>query len=146
MTLWPFRITFLPGRQRATPDQLCILALGAAALAVPFFLRPAGALLGTHIQLFLPPCFFYRVTTIPCPTCGITTSFSLLTHGQLARAFLAHPLGPLVFLDLAVSTLLMAGATLARRAVHVAMRASLLQIALALGASWALKLAVWYLR
>ena len=145
MTIWPFRLIFLPGHRRATPDQLSILILGAFALIVPVFLWPASSLVGTHTQLFLPPCFFYRLISVPCPTCGMTTSFSLVAHGHPVRAFLAHPLGILLYSYTAGLTLLMAGATLCRRAVHVAMHASLLQIGLVFGLTWALKLAVWYL-
>jgi len=145
MTIWPFRLTFLPGRRRATPDQLSILFLGVFALIVPVFLRPSSTLVGTHTQLLLPPCLFYRLTTVPCPTCGLTTSYSLVAHGRLGLALLAHPLGILLYFYTAALTLIMAGATLFRRALNVTMQASLLQVGLALGALWILKLLVWYL-
>ena len=145
MTIWPFKLTSLPGRRRATPDQLSLLLLGAFVLIVPLFLRPSSTLAGTHTQLLLPPCLFFRLTTIPCPTCGMTTSFSLVAHGRLGLAFLAHPLGVPLYLYTAGLTLIMAGATLLRRAVHVAMQAPLLRIGLTLGAVWTLKLLVWYL-
>jgi len=144
MRLWPFAIVFLPGRQRATPDQLSFLALGTLALAAPFFLRPGADLLGTHTQLLLLPCLFFRLTTVPCPTCGMTTSFTLIAHGQFGRALVAHPLGVLAYLHVACLTLAMAWATLTRRAVEVAMRASLPQMAVAFGIAWALKLGVWF--
>ena len=145
MRLWPFRLTFHPGRQRPTIDQLTILALGIPALVLPFFLRPSPTLLGTHTQLFLPPCSFYRLTTVPCVTCGMTTSFAFFTHHQFASAVLAHPLGILIYLYLLLLVLILGGATVLGRAVSVTWRASILQVIMALGLGWAAKLMVWYL-
>ena len=55
----------------------------------------------THRQLGLPPCTFYLVTGLPCPSCGMTTSFSHLAHGDVANSLKANPMGTL----LAVSAL-----------------------------------------
>lgn len=85
-----------------TPYDLFAL-ITAAALIVPFSLDPAttgitgstgAALSGLHTRLHLPPCLFLVITGLPCPFCGLTTSFALLTHGTLGRAFLANPSGP----------------------------------------------------
>jgi hypothetical protein len=48
---------------------------------------------GTHQQLGLPPCGFLRMTGKPCPSCGMTTSFSLTMHGDLANAAQANWVG-----------------------------------------------------
>jgi hypothetical protein len=37
----------------------------------------------THTQLGLPPCSFKAITGIPCPSCGMTTSFALFVRGDL---------------------------------------------------------------
>ncbi|HBE06904.1 MAG TPA: hypothetical protein DCY85_10520 [Firmicutes bacterium] len=71
----------------------------AGALIVPFLLDPgtvtaSTTLSGLHTRLHLPPCLFLAITGLPCPFCGLTTSFTLLTHGTLGRAFLANPSGP----------------------------------------------------
>ena len=121
-----------------------ILALGIPALVLPFFLRPGTVLAGTHTQLPLPPCPFYLVTSIPCPVCGMTTSFALLVRGLLIRSFLAHPLGAAAYLYLAGLTATAAATVLARRPVTVAVRATLAQTVLVLGTAWAVKLAVWF--
>jgi hypothetical protein len=50
----------------------------------------------THRQLGLPPCTFYAVTRLPCPSCGMTTSFALLMHGDLAASLRANAVGTLL--------------------------------------------------
>jgi hypothetical protein len=44
----------------------------------------------THTQLGLPPCTFKEVTGLPCPSCGMTTSFSLLIHGDVWNSLRAN--------------------------------------------------------
>lgn len=59
-----------------------------------------------HPQLGLPPCGFYTVTGVPCPTCGYTTAVSHVAHGQWIAALLAQPAGAsLGFLAVAASLL-----------------------------------------
>jgi uncharacterized protein DUF2752 len=50
----------------------------------------------THRQLGLPPCTFYLFTRLPCPSCGMTTSFSHLAHGDLVNSLKANPMGTLL--------------------------------------------------
>jgi hypothetical protein len=52
----------------------------------------------THRQLGLPPCSFYAMTGLPCPSCGFTTSFSLVAHGDLTGAVRANSVGTLLAL------------------------------------------------
>ena len=52
----------------------------------------------THLQLGLPPCTFRVVTGLPCPSCGMTTSFALLMHGDLANSLRANAVGTLMAL------------------------------------------------
>lgn len=42
-------------------------------------------------------CVFRRVTGRPCPSCGMTRSWSAAAHLQLRRSFAFHPFGPLTF-------------------------------------------------
>ncbi len=53
-----------------------------AMLSVAYCLQPAAIGLGTHQQLGLPPCTFVALYGIRCPSCGMTTSWSLLMHGR----------------------------------------------------------------
>lgn len=38
-------------------------------------------------------CPFRKITSLPCPSCGSTTSVSLMMSGQWQSAFYANPLG-----------------------------------------------------
>lgn len=42
---------------------------------------------GTHRQLGLPSCHILSTLGFPCPSCGMTTSISLLAHGDLPAAW-----------------------------------------------------------
>jgi len=54
--------------------------------------------LETHTQLGLPPCTFKVLVHKPCPSCGMTTAFSLLAHGDLANSLAANWVGTLLAL------------------------------------------------
>lgn len=77
---------------------LISLLITSSLLLIPFFLHPDNRGLGTHEQLGLPPCPIQHFFHIPCPSCGLTTSFSLITHGKWISAFSIHPLGPILYL------------------------------------------------
>jgi hypothetical protein len=68
-----------------------------AALALAFTLSPRKSGHGTHEDLGLPPCQFFMRTGYPCPSCGLTTSFAALAHGQVLDACIAHPFGVMFF-------------------------------------------------
>jgi hypothetical protein len=50
----------------------------------------------THTQLGLPPCQFLMLTGLPCPSCGMTTSFALLVRGDAVSALRANSVGVLL--------------------------------------------------
>ena len=50
----------------------------------------------THLQIGLPPCTFRSLTGVPCPSCGMTTSFALLMHGDLENSLRANAVGTLL--------------------------------------------------
>ena len=64
-----------------------------------------AAQLGASLGGWGMPCFFYRMTGIPCPGCGLTRSVLALLHGHLRESLLLHPLGPVLFLGLATALL-----------------------------------------
>jgi len=49
-------------------------------------------------------CLFHRFMGVPCPTCGLTRSWSALLHGHLEAAFRFHLLGPPLFLGIVIWT------------------------------------------
>lgn len=104
---WNASLTILPVEPppRLHWAERCGLVLVATGmglvLAVARWLHPYDGngrplRLGTHEQLGLPPCAFYRATGIPCPTCGLTTSFSLCLHGDWRAAWRANNVGPIL--------------------------------------------------
>lgn len=62
-------------------------------LGLAFWLTPDPSGMGTHEQLGLPPCSLVVMTGYPCPTCGMTTSFSNVVRGHVFAAFQAQPAG-----------------------------------------------------
>ena len=83
----------------------CTLVVIAAGLVAVFVIawrlnpyREDGTPLRqeTHRQLGLPPCTFYEVTGVPCPSCGMTTSFALLAHGDVKNSLAANWVGTLL--------------------------------------------------
>jgi len=52
----------------------------------------------THTGLPLPPCGFKSMFHKPCPSCGMTTSFSLIVRGRFIEAAKAQPAGVFLFL------------------------------------------------
>jgi len=77
---------------------LFVMAGSATMLGVGRWLTPNAAGVGTHEQLGLPPCMFLKLTGIPCPSCGLTTSVSYAAHLQFGASFLTQPFGLLIFL------------------------------------------------
>src|ERR1043165_791129 len=48
------------------------------------------ARMGTHKQLGLTECAFKEITCVPCPSCGMTTSFAFLVRGDVWHSMLAN--------------------------------------------------------
>lgn len=76
-------------------------ALGVLGLAAR--LVPSAQGLGTHVQLGLAPCAMWAATGLPCPACGLTTSFAHMAHLQPLLALRAHPVGALGYLAVCVA-------------------------------------------
>ncbi len=95
--------TRLAGRER--------LLLGCAAMgfivvfSVAFWLEPDPRGHGTHEQMGLLPCATSFLLGIPCPFCGMTTSFSLMAHGRPFLAFQTQAAGAVLFVACVVAFL-----------------------------------------
>lgn len=67
-------------------------------LGLSLWLNPDRRQYGTHEQLGLSPCPVMERFGVPCPSCGLTTSFTLMARGRILQSFDAHYCGPFVFL------------------------------------------------
>lgn len=80
-----------PRWARVTSLTVSILCLAALSLASWLTPSPRGE--GTHEGLGLAPCQFLARTGLPCPSCGMTTSFTWFAHGNLAASLYVQPMG-----------------------------------------------------
>ncbi|MGE3313960.1 MAG: DUF2752 domain-containing protein [Planctomycetaceae bacterium] len=64
-----------------------------AGFSVASWLEPDPRGFGTHQGLGFPPCSIRLLFGIPCPSCGMTTSFSHFTRGQFVEASRANLAG-----------------------------------------------------
>lgn len=93
----------------------CLAVLTLAAWLTP---DPRG--FGTHEALTGAwPCGFILTTGLPCPTCGMTTSFALLMHGHPWDAFLAQPAGVVLCLTTILTLLLSIHVVATGRVVNI---------------------------
>jgi len=75
-----------------------VTVFGIAAWLNPYDEAGRARRSETHLQLRLPPCTFRVLTGVPCPSCGLTTSFALLMHGDLVNSLRANAVGTLLAL------------------------------------------------
>ncbi|GJQ26732.1 MAG: hypothetical protein HBSAPP02_17640 [Phycisphaerae bacterium] len=112
-------------------------------------LKPDPRGYGTHEALGMEPCGFVFMMGLPCPTCGMTTSFAYLMHGQPLASLKAQPAGFL--LCVATAVLMVASLVAAIRGEIVAInweRIGAVRLSLAVGfvlvGGWAIKLAMGF--
>lgn len=140
------RWVWLEWRRRAIAAAVLLGCL--AVLLVGASLEPSAAGIGTHQQLNLPPCSFEARYDLPCPTCGVTTAFSLATDGRLVAAAATQPFGAAAALVLAMSAwvagYVVVTASPAVGRLGVLLRPGWLAIGVtgAMVAGWAFKLAI----
>lgn len=78
-----------------------ILIFSIAIYLDPYFRDDSGKIIGarrqaTHTTMGLPPCTFYETTGLPCPSCGMTSSFALLIRGDLLHSVQANFVGTML--------------------------------------------------
>ena len=64
---------------------------GLLAIAMSLLPNPSGV--GTHTALGLQQCQFLARTGLPCPGCGMTTSFSWFSRGNIEASLYVQPMG-----------------------------------------------------
>lgn len=121
------QVDSLVARVAAIPqlDRLVGAAIGLPSLAVILigaWLEPSPAGYGTHVQLGLGGCTMMILTGWPCPMCGMTTTFSLMSHFRVLDALVNQPFGVVLYsITVAMAVIglvdLVAGRGLWRRAV-----------------------------
>jgi len=70
-----------------------LAVFGIAARLNPYEDDGTPRTMGTHVQTGLPPCTFKVMTGVPCPSCGLTTSFALLVRGDIVNSLRANAVG-----------------------------------------------------
>jgi len=103
-----------------------------AALLNPYDADGQALRMGTHRTMGLPPCTFYQLSGLPCPSCGMTTSFALLIRGDILNSLRANAVGTmLAALCLAIIPWSLASAVVNRPLFIVSAERALFKIVLA---------------
>jgi len=98
--LWSWGTARYPWRVRAAGAVVLLACLSVFVTAG--YLRPTASGIGSHTQLGLAPCSMPMLLGIPCPTCGMTTSFAHFVRGDLLNSFHAQPAGFVLALGVVV--------------------------------------------
>lgn len=89
---------------RLTRKEWAAGAAGAALLAQLALLRALGAATETAVWFagreLQWGCAVRQLFGVPCPSCGLTRSVVLTTHGRLSTALALNPAGPLYVLGM----------------------------------------------
>lgn len=94
-------VRWFEGLAAATQDRLIGLGMAlptGVLLVVARSLDPDPAGMGTHKQLGLGGCAMLTGTGVPCPMCGMTTTFAHLADLHLVEGTLNQPFGLVLFL------------------------------------------------
>jgi len=70
--------------------QVAVVGVSVLVLSLCSLVGPAPEGVGTHYRFGLPRCSYLVRYGIPCPTCGATTSVSLLARGRPLSALRTH--------------------------------------------------------
>ncbi len=82
------------------------IALTVSVIAMRLSPSPTGT--ATHTQLGLSSCAFLDTYGLPCPGCGMTTSFAWFVRGNIVASLYVQPMGCLLAL-LTTATILIGG-------------------------------------
>ncbi len=62
-------------------------------IVIAWNIVPSQQGFGSHQQIGIPQCQWIKESNTPCPTCGMTTAYSLTVRGRIVSAFLTQPAG-----------------------------------------------------
>jgi hypothetical protein len=128
-----------------------IVVLGIAIWLNPYTENGEARTFGTHQQLNLPPCTFQTMAGIPCPSCGMTTSFSLLMHADVWNSLKANFAGTvlasfgLLFIPWAIASAFLGRFMFIRNLELVVFRLSMVFLILLFG-RWAIVVLIDFLQ
>ena len=94
-------VRWFRSRSRAVQDRLVGLLLAAptgSVLGTAAWLDADPAGVGTHRQLGLGGCTILTSFGVPCPMCGMTTTFTHLAHLDVVAGALNQPFGVVLFI------------------------------------------------
>ncbi|QOV90800.1 DUF2752 domain-containing protein [Humisphaera borealis] len=81
-------------------------------------LTPNASGVGSHRGLGLQSCALLERAGMPCPSCGMTTSFTWFAHGNLIASFYVQPMGMLLALACACTVWAGAYVAISGKPVH----------------------------
>ena len=113
-------VRWFDGLQSTIQDRLIAAILfvpSATVLGIALSLTPDPAGMGTHRQLGLGQCTILSLTGLPCPMCGMTTTFTHLAHLHLIQGTINQPFG-LVLFSLTVGAAVLGGLELVQPAAR----------------------------
>jgi len=73
-----------------------VLVFAVASWLNPYTADGQARTMETHRQIGLPPCTFKVMSGLPCPSCGMTTSFALLVRGDVVNSLRANAVGTML--------------------------------------------------
>jgi len=83
-------------RELAWRQRFIALGVGASCLMMlvtAAWLKPNPEGYGTHTEMGLAKCTFFARTGLPCPSCGMTTSWAWFVRGNIEASLYVQPMG-----------------------------------------------------
>ncbi len=112
-------------RRVSLMPRLLALGVGMTCLAVLWIgagIQPNPSGMGSHTDLGLTKCQFLGNSGLPCPSCGMTTSFAWFVRGNLAASVYVQPMGALLAMMSAITFWIAFYIALTGRPIHRAAR------------------------
>lgn len=98
----PLIYSRVPAEGRLPAGQRLLALAVALAFLAPLFiasrLPPSPEGFGTHTRMGLQHCTFFERTGLPCPSCGMTTSWAWFVRGNLVASLYVQPMGTVLAL------------------------------------------------